>query len=103
VAQADGSSTVRRHGWQLHRATPAAVLTGLGALSGALGPVERRLTDVLPRFAGYAGRFADALGHARDGHARWVDGSDLDSCHTVWFELHEDLIATLGLTRDGTA
>lgn len=89
--------------WQLQRATPDAVLTGLGALSVALGPVEHRLTGVLPRFAGYADRFAGALGRARDGDTRWVDGSDLDSCHTVWFELHEDLIATLGLTRDGAA
>jgi hypothetical protein len=22
-----------------------------------------------------------------------------DSCHTVWMELHEDLLATLGLER----
>jgi len=23
----------------------------------------------------------------------------MDSCHTVWMELHEDLLATLGLER----
>ncbi|WP_245966848.1 hypothetical protein [Sphaerisporangium album] len=26
-------------------------------------------------------------------------GARVDSCHRVWFELHEDLIATLGLDR----
>ena len=24
----------------------------------------------------------------------------IDSYHTVWFELHEDLLATLGIERD---
>jgi hypothetical protein len=27
----------------------------------------------------------------------------MDSYHTVWFELHEDLLATLGLERGATA
>ena len=29
----------------------------------------------------------------------WITGMDRDSCHRVWFELHEDLIATPGLVR----
>ena len=33
------------------------------------------------------------------GEHDWVDRTDIDSCHRVWFELHEDLIATLGLSR----
>jgi hypothetical protein len=28
-----------------------------------------------------------------------VDRTDVDSCHRVWFELHEDLVATLGIDR----
>ena len=35
----------------------------------------------------------------RAGDPSWVDRTGADSCHTVWFELHEDLIATLGLRR----
>jgi len=30
---------------------------------------------------------------------RWVDAIGIDSCHTVWFQLHEDLLATLGIPR----
>lgn len=71
----------------------AGVLDELRVLNGALKPLSRRLTDVLPRFQGYDVRFAHALEQG------WVDRSDVDSCHRVWFELHEDLIATLGLTR----
>jgi hypothetical protein len=89
--------------WQLRPGRAAAVLVELDALAQALVPLDRRLADALPRFGGYATRFAAALARARAGEPGWVDGTGLDSCHTVWFELHEDLIATLGLTRDGTA
>ena len=33
------------------------------------------------------------------GERGWVDGVGLDSCHRVWFEVHEDLLATLGIPR----
>lgn len=71
----------------------AGVLDELRVLSGALAPLVRRLTEARERFRGYDVRFSTALEH------KWVDRSDVDSCHRVWFELHEDLIATLGLTR----
>lgn len=72
------------------------VLTGLGQ---ALAPLIDRLTDVLVRFGGYDTRFTTALARVRDGDGAWVDRTDIDSCHRVWFELHEDLIATLGIDR----
>lgn len=28
-----------------------------------------------------------------------VDGHDRDSCHIVWIQFHEDLLATLGIPR----
>jgi hypothetical protein len=28
-----------------------------------------------------------------------VDGPDRDSCHLVWIQFHEDLLATLGIKR----
>ena len=36
--------------------------------------------------------------NASEGPA--VDSESIDSCHTVWMELHEDLLATLGLKRE---
>jgi hypothetical protein len=36
---------------------------------------------------------------AEDGEASWINRPRADSCHTVWMELHEDLIATLGVQR----
>lgn len=80
----------------------SAVLDELTAIDQALAPLASRLGNILPRFHGYDTRFTTALHRAQAGEAGWVDRTDVDSCHRVWFELHEDLIATLGLTR-GTA
>ncbi|MFF2623721.1 transcriptional regulator [Oerskovia jenensis] len=77
----------------------AAVLDELSAIDDALAPLSHLLGDVLVRFGGYDERFSAALRRARAGQDGWVDGTDVDSCHRVWFELHEDLVATLGLDR----
>jgi hypothetical protein len=79
-----------------------AVLDDLAAISRDVSPLVGRLTAALDRFAGYDHRFARALARAWRGEQRWVDASDLDSCHRVWFELHEDLVATLGIDRGET-
>lgn len=83
----------------LDQAWDGRILTELAALGKELAQLEGRLVAVLPRFAGYASRFANALRRAQAGESAWVDRSDVDSCHRVWFELHEDLIATLGIDR----
>ncbi|SEL54810.1 hypothetical protein [Nonomuraea pusilla] len=77
----------------------AGVLHELACVDRALTPLAHRLGRVLTRFRGYDTRFAAALARARAGEGAWVDRTDVDSCHRVWFELHEDLIATLGLDR----
>jgi hypothetical protein len=77
------------------------VLDDLGTLGRRLAPLCARLTDQLARFDGYPRRYADALAKVDSGARRWVDGVGIDSCHRVWFELHEDLLATLGKSRGG--
>lgn len=77
----------------------ADVLAELEATARGLAPLVRRLEGVLIRFRGYDTRFRSALRRAEAGQHGWVDRTDLDSCHRVWFELHEDLLATLGLDR----
>ena len=73
----------------------------MDVLIGALAswrPLEAQLTRELPRFKGYSGRLLHALkSSARD--PAWLTATDRDSFHRAWFELHEDLIATLGLQR----
>ncbi|MCC5575830.1 transcriptional regulator [Microtetraspora sp. AC03309] len=77
----------------------ARILSELADIDRAFLPLADRLGGVLTRFRGYDTRFTTALARARDGENSWVDRTDVDSCHRVWFELHEDLIATLGLDR----
>ena len=60
--------------------------------------LEADLVAHLPRFQGYAARFTEALDRAASDPA-WITAMDRDPCHRTWFELHEDLIATLGLSR----
>jgi hypothetical protein len=60
--------------------------------------LEVRLTAVLSRFSGYGVRLQKAVENAAVDPA-WLTATDRDSFHRIWFELHEDLIATLGLRR----
>lgn len=80
-----------------------AVLRSLAAISPAFEDVCGTLSAALRRFEGYAERYAAALSKVDGGHRRWVDAPDLDSCHTVWIQLHEDLLATLGIARGDDA
>jgi hypothetical protein len=75
------------------------VVAELEDLARELVAVAHGLAAVLDRFAGYDRRFSVALDRVLAGDRAWVAGTDVDSCHSVWFELHEDLLATLGLTR----
>ncbi|HET9650287.1 MAG TPA: transcriptional regulator [Microlunatus sp.] len=75
------------------------VLDALDVLDAVLVRLVADLTTALDRFAGYDERFDRALGRALAGDPAWVTGVGIDSCHTVWMELHEDLLATLGIAR----
>jgi len=63
---------------------------------------ERVLTEFaahLPRLAIYRDKLLAALEKAEDGAIEWVSDARIESYHTLWFELHEDLLRTLGRTR----
>jgi hypothetical protein len=44
-----------------------------------------------------------ALDRVRAGETAWLTRPLIDSYHTVWFELHEELILAVGLTREEAA
>ena len=75
-----------------------SALDDLARAADGLATIERSVVDRLYRFAGYHQRFTHAVAQGRADRA-WITGVDRDSAHRVWFELHEDLIATLGLSR----
>jgi hypothetical protein len=75
------------------------VLEALDSVGRQLGPLDGELSATLARFSGYSDRYGAAFEKASRGQGRWVDGISIDSCHVVWMQLHEDLLATLGLDR----
>ena len=80
-------------------AAAAAALGELRAVAGEAVAVAERLAAVLPRLAPYARRLAAAADALARGDTRFVASPRVDSLHQVWFELHEDLLVTLGRER----
>lgn len=56
----------------------------------------------VPRLASYAPKLEAAWKPQSCGMA-WLTRPIIDSYHTVWFELHQELILVARLTRDGEA
>jgi hypothetical protein len=83
--------------WQLH-ADPA-VRGRLAAVDDAVQPVCVDLTAALGRFGRYGSRLAEARHRLDEGHWDWLARPLVDSYHSIWFELHEDLLCTLGIER----
>ncbi|MBW3662294.1 MAG: transcriptional regulator [Actinobacteria bacterium] len=81
----------------------AAIVDRLEALHRGVSPVLADLEAALPRFGAYASRFEAALAKLRDDEQQWLTSVRCDSYHTVWFQLHEDLLATLGISREEEA
>lgn len=73
-------------------------LPELSALVAQLSPILAALETKLDRFRFYRARFAHALEQA-EVDVTWISSPSVDSIHTIWFELHEHLLATLGRDR----
>lgn len=74
------------------------VIDRLANVHGAVQPILDSLSDQLSRFSTYRVRLRNAMKSVDAGdHGYFTDG--LESYHTVWFQLHEDLLSTLGIER----
>jgi len=76
-----------------------AVIDRLVELDERAGPIVRRLGTVVDRFGGYRPRLRDAVRKVQDGEHEWFLSPRCDSYHTVWMQMHEDLLLALGLDR----
>ncbi|WP_433476660.1 transcriptional regulator [Spirillospora sp. CA-142024] len=56
------------------------------------------LSAELLRFGRYRPRLTGALTRARSGAVEYL-ADDIGSYHAIWFQLHEDLLVTLGIPR----
>ncbi len=77
----------------------AAVLERLGEIDTRIEPICAQLESVLGRFGRYRQGLTQALLRLRQGETEWLTKPTIMSYHTLWFQLHEDLLATLGLER----
>jgi hypothetical protein len=95
--------------WQLKGGQPnthndadydAAVLARLDEVHHRVAPVIAAAAAELPRLGRYAAKLQTALDRVSGGETMWLSRPLIDSYHTVWFELHEELILAAGLTRE---
>jgi hypothetical protein len=98
--------------WQLKDGEPnphddqeydSAVLARLADVHARVTPVTAAVASQLPRLARYSDKLAAALAKVQSGDTTWLARPIVDSYHTVWFELHEELILAAGLTREDEA
>jgi hypothetical protein len=98
--------------WQLKDGKPnthedaeydAAVLARLDALHDRVAPIVAAAAEQLARLRAYLTKLGAALDKVKAGETAWLTRPLIDSYHTVWFELHEELILAVGLTREVAA
>src|SRR5687768_12291765 len=74
------------------------VLERLDRLDERAGQLLESLGKTVGRFSGYRSRLTDALDKISDDRA-WFASPRCDSYHTVWMQLHEDLLTAVGVDR----
>lgn len=98
--------------WQLKAGQPnshddpdydAAIVARIEAVHRTVLPTLAAVAAQLPRLSGYSIKLQQALDKVKAGDTGWLTRPIVDSYHTVWFELHEELIAAAGLTRKAEA
>ncbi len=98
--------------WQMKGDTPndhedasydQAIIADLKTLHDQIMDLLANAAAQVTRLDGYRRRFTAALGQLEAGATRYMTAPIIDSYHTVWFELHEDLIRLTGRTRAGEA
>ena len=95
--------------WQLKDGQPnthedtrydAAVLAHLDDVHRRVTPIIAAAAAQLPRLDRYSVKLQTALDNIHAGETMWLARPLIDSYHTVWFELHEELILAAGRTRE---
>jgi hypothetical protein len=77
----------------------AGVRDQLDDIHDAVTPLLQRFGAAVPALGGYDERLVAAMDKLDAGDNAWFASPLVDSYHTVWMHLHQQLILTLGLTR----
>lgn len=98
--------------WQLKDGEPnthddpgydQAVLSRLDVVHERVLPIIAAASRQISRLNAYADKLSASLSKIKAGETMWFTRPIIDSYHTVWFELHEELILAAGLTREDEA
>jgi hypothetical protein len=76
------------------------VIDRLQQLHERAAPLVRRVARSVPRFEPYPPRLRAAIVRVDEGDHDWFTSPRIDSYHTVWMQLHEDLLLALGRRRE---
>jgi hypothetical protein len=76
------------------------IIDRLGAQHERAEKVLDRFAELQPRMSVYRERLDEAYDRVLAGDLGYVSGARIDSYHSVWFELHEDLLRMLGRERE---
>jgi pyruvate,orthophosphate dikinase len=96
IRDIDGQQALNDH---TDPAYDTAVLADLEAVHAEVSQWLNSVTDASGRLSGYASRLDRAAAAIAAGDHRFVSSPRVDSYHSVWFELHEELIRLAGRTR----
>lgn len=96
MREVDGAMVLNDHSDQ---GRDEAVLEGLAALHARASAWLAELAEGMPRLARYVARLDRAGGCISTGQRAYIASPRVDSYHSVWFELHEELIRLAGRTR----
>jgi hypothetical protein len=80
-----------------------AVIDRLRALHERASPVTRSMATTIDRFSQHRERLRAAVRQVEEGATEWFTSPRIDSYHTVWMQLHEDLLLALGVERASEA
>jgi hypothetical protein len=76
-----------------------AIFDRLSSIDDRVGPLVSSVARDLDRFGSYRARLRAARQRVEEGDHEWFTSPRIDSYHTVWMQLHEDLLLALGKER----
>jgi pyruvate,orthophosphate dikinase len=97
MREVDGEPVLNDH---TDSAYDASVLAEFASLHHDAAAWLRPLTEGLARLELYVARLERAADLVADGNHAYIASPTVDSYHSVWFELHEDLIHLADRTRE---
>jgi hypothetical protein len=71
----------------------------LDDIDDSVAPLLKRFTEEIPSMAGYRALLTAALAKLDEGDDTWLASPLIDSYHTVWMHLHQELLLTIGMSR----